>query len=515
MKLPKTPRLPPAVAMLSIALLVGGCDGLAGSLASGTGASGGLGLAPPAALMQSRVVDRTRLRPNVSIVGGPEVPMSRVGDRWRGTVDVAPGRDYGLVIVWIENVVSGERQRDLPLARLEGTVSVGADGGMFTVGADAYDLELDFDGDGAFNLAEREANTDPFGDEAPRDDASAPPAGEVEESVEPDSDVETPTMEGPLDAPLGEPDDEQPAREPLDNEPDGDDPGASDVPEPVTPPVDGTPEEPAEPLPPVTIDEPVVPEPVEEEPLPTVDADVVIPRIAPSDAPGIDGRNVAMQTNGVRDGEWAAATSFDARGSRLFIDRLMVDNGTDESNGQAFRAWSAMHDGEYLYVLVVVEDDGRRVRDSEQVWRDDSLEIYVDGNNSRNPTYMDGEDDDSSRLIPLLEPGTTRQGTTDGLVSGFLSVDAPIRIDFATGPGIGPAGIRRPRFEQDVYEVRIDLDSAGILPGRPFGFELQVNDDDDGGDREAKWGWAHPARTDVDIDFTFRDPSFMGTAVLE
>ena len=253
-----------------------------------------------------------------------------------------------------------------------------------------------------------------------------------------------------------------------------------------------------------------------DEPGPAADVDVVIPRIAPGDAPAIDGRNVVIGAGGLWAGEWADATAFDAGGGRLFVDRLMIDNGTDEVDGQAFRAWGAVHDGEYLYVVVTVDDDGRRVLDADrpdEIWRDDSLEVYVDGDNSKRTSYGDGND--SSRILPLLAPGTTRTGTSEGIVSAFLSVDAPIRIDFATGPGIGPDGLRRPRFEQDVYELRIDLASAGIVPGRPFGFELQVNDDDDGGDREAKWGWAHPSRGDEDVDFTYLDPSFMGTAILE
>ena len=53
------------------------------------------------------------------------------------------------------------------------------------------------------------------------------------------------------------------------------------------------------------------------------------------------------------------------------------------------------------------------------------------------------------------------------------------------------------------------------MTGRPFGFELQVNDDDDGGPREGKWGWAHPARVSEDVDRTFVNPSIMGVAVLD
>ena len=63
-------------------------------------------------------------------------------------------------------------------------------------------------------------------------------------------------------------------------------------------------DEPGEPEP---IDEPVPTDPLDE-PGPAIDADVVIPRIAPGDAPAIDGRNVVTGTGGLWGGEWAGAT---------------------------------------------------------------------------------------------------------------------------------------------------------------------------------------------------------------
>ncbi|MFT6304653.1 MAG: hypothetical protein ACJAY2_003857 [Pseudomonadales bacterium] len=88
-------------------------------------------------------------------------------------------------------------------------------------------------------------------------------------------------------------------------------------------------------------------------------------------------------------------------------------------------------------------------------------------------------------------------------------------VTFATGPGIGPRGIRTAHFEQDVYELKIDLASAGIDTNAVFGFELQINDDDGGDDRDSKWAWKHPSRSTTDVDSTIDDPSVMGTLKLE
>ena len=398
----------------ALALLLAGCDGAAPSTAPSA-----LALAPPAALTSTRAVDRTRLRPRVSLADGRRIDMvERDTGRWSGTIALTPGRRYTLEVLWIETI--GERALDL--ASLTRSFTVGADGGQIDVSAGDYDLTLDRDGDGVPNLAEREAGTDPF---------TAPPEEEA-----------------------------------------------------------GTPRAP-----------------------PGRDtAQVLIPRIAREDAPRIDGLGVELDADGAYLGEWAAATRFDTDGNPLAIDRFMVDGGTDEADGRVRRRWAAVHDGDYLYVLVVVDDEGLRFRDSDALWNDDSVELYLDGDNSKSAVH---DEDDVQRSLPLVAAGTQDTGVDEGIVPGFFLSPVPIEIDFATGPGLGPPGLGARGAAQDVYELRVGLASANIVPERPFGFELQVNDDDDGGTREGKWGWAHPARVSEDTDLTFFDPSFMGVAVLD
>ena len=243
-------------------------------------------------------------------------------------------------------------------------------------------------------------------------------------------------------------------------------------------------------------------------------ADAVIPRISPQDAPQIDGRNVTLGGQNQLTGEWASAIQTDSSGDLLGIDNLMLDVNAEPSGSTPFRRWAAMHDGSFLYVVVLVDDNGERQRDSSSVLNDDSLELFLDGDNSKSQTYGA---DDFHRIFPLRLSGAaaSKSGVSNGDVLGPNSSQEPLAIDFATGPGIGPDGIRRANFEQDVYELRIPLAMAGISTDSPFGFELQLNDDDDGEERESKWGWRHPARGESDVDFTFFNPSFMGTLVLE
>lgn len=460
-----------AVSALTIVLLVSGCsDGIA--IVSLGGRDTGGGLTPPTALLQSRAIDRTQLRPIVTIIDGPgtdpcpdtgtgtDIPMERLEgtDRWQGSRDVPSGRDYCVRVVWVELVEDGNRMRDLNLATLVDRITVDLEeGGDFEAEAREYDYSADDDQDGVNNFDERQNGSYPF------------PSNETEPT-----EIDDPTnVSGPA----------QPTEAPTTDAPDVDAPD----------------------LGPTDVDPPDID-------VPQAQADVLIPRIATDDAPRIDGRDVDRDANGAWQGDWALATHLDARGNPLLINRLMIDQGSDESNGTARRFWAAAHDGEYLYLAVIVDDDGARQRDSFEVWNDDSLELYLDGDNSKSTTY---DDNDYLRLLPLTEPGSTDKGVDDGIVNGFFSSQNDLDLDFATGPGRGPDGIRDPRTEQDIYELRISLASAGIVPGRPFGFELQINDDDDGDEREAKWGWAHPARVGEDVDFTFRDPSFMGTALLE
>jgi hypothetical protein len=163
----------------------------------------------------------------------------------------------------------------------------------------------------------------------------------------------------------------------------------------------------------------------------------------------------------------------------------------------------------------VSDDTGLRFSDSERTWHDDSLELYIDGDNSKSPTY--GDDDDIQVIIPLqrLNSASNNDSEDGRFIFGAGSNSASINIDFATGIGVGPDGLRVSRWEQDVYEMRIAIDSAGIAVGRAFGLELQINDDDDGDERDGKWGWFHPSRTDENTDFTHLNPSIMGTVILQ
>jgi len=60
------------------------------------------------------------------------------------------------------------------------------------------------------------------------------------------------------------------------------------------------------------------------------------------------------------------------------------------------------------------------------------------------------------------------------------------------------------------YEIRIDMASASLPIATKFGFDVQVNDDDDGGNRDSKWAWFAP----IGDDSSWFNPSLFGQAIL-
>lgn len=254
-------------------------------------------------------------------------------------------------------------------------------------------------------------------------------------------------------------------------------------------------------------------------------AQVRVPRVAPSQAPIIDGQ-AGDYAPGTTDfvGEWENAVSSDINGSRLSLANLMhTSPGVVRDGGSENHHWLALHDGTWLYVLVIVDDAGEHHFDSQEVakpWRDDSMEIFIDGDNSQQPSY-DNVDDFSAHIVTLdtLEGGSNSSSNANpNVFRSINSVPLPPGLVFTTGPSRGPdapAGLASNGAPQDVYEIALRLTDVNIEMARTFGFELQFSDDDDAGDRDAKWAWVHPPGNSTDNDFTFRDPRFMGRAVLE
>jgi len=157
--------------------------------------------------------------------------------------------------------------------------------------------------------------------------------------------------------------------------------------------------------------------------------------------------------------------------------------------------WRALWNSEGLYVLVDVKDDAL-TSDSgggNNKWNDDSVEIYVDGDNSK--ATSPGTDDHQYTFWWGNEVWEEPSALHNGAPS-LVGVDyAVVTTD-----------------EGYLLEVKLpwmSIMGAAPTPGQQIGFDVWINDDDDGGDRDSQVSWYS---TDGN---GWQDPSVWAVAVLE
>jgi len=142
--------------------------------------------------------------------------------------------------------------------------------------------------------------------------------------------------------------------------------------------------------------------------------------------------------------------------------------GTIDGDADLAAEWLARWDDEALYVAVRITDDAQSA-DSDSAWNDDSVEIYVDADNSKEERY-DGEND-FQFIVPYDGSGVSTGG------------DSPPAGDAEQAQQLTPDGWQ--------VEFRLPWSTAGVTPsaGDLVGFDVHVNDDDDGDARDAKLSW--------------------------
>ncbi|MBC7487050.1 MAG: T9SS type A sorting domain-containing protein [Cytophagaceae bacterium] len=128
--------------------------------------------------------------------------------------------------------------------------------------------------------------------------------------------------------------------------------------------------------------------------------------------------------------------------------------------------WRAMYDNTYLYVLVEVKDNNKFNDSGTSWWDDDVIELFLDGNNSKGAAY-DGVND--YQLAFRYNDAAVKVG------SGVMNTSG---LNFAMAN----------KSDGYTLEVRIPWSSIGTAPavGKAIGFELSVDDDDNGAGRDAQ-----------------------------
>jgi uncharacterized protein YjdB len=143
--------------------------------------------------------------------------------------------------------------------------------------------------------------------------------------------------------------------------------------------------------------------------------------------------------------------------------------------------WRAMYDEQALYLLVEVQDSDLNNDSGSEWWNDDVVNIFIDGNNSK---------------------GTSYDGLNDFQL-GFRWNDANVNVG---GNSVQNAsGITFNMFAVSggyTLKAAIPWSTIGVSPqlGAQIGFDVAVDDDDNGGAREAQtssfatteMGWAQP-----------------------
>ena len=230
---------------------------------------------------------------------------------------------------------------------------------------------------------------------------------------------------------------------------------------------------------------------------------VTVPFIATSDAPTIDG---------LYDAIWNNSQFNDVTGNQLSINNLLVGSDPARSDGNTEYQWAALHDEINLYIMVFFDnvETTTLFADSAEAFNDDNVTLYWDGSNNSKTvgSSYDGVDDYIVR-IPLLVNATDVNTSThpnSRLEIGAGSVAAPAGLEFAACRCING---------RNLWEIKIPLATSGIQSRRALGFDVQIDDDIDGGTRDAKWAWFHPSRTDADVDDAEQTPSALGTMLLE
>ena len=164
-----------------------------------------------------------------------------------------------------------------------------------------------------------------------------------------------------------------------------------------------------------------------------------------------------------------------------------IDGEDLTSPADASGQFRVLYDAQNLYALVEIKDDAL-VNDTANSWQDDSVEFYVDGDNTKKGAGLDG----NNRQYTFGWTTTDVQGTNtalDGVVHAQSNVPGGWQIEI--------------KFPWQ------SLLGAGAPVGKLIGIDSFYNDDDNGTDtRESQVAWHSTVGGD------WQTPSSWGTALV-
>jgi len=167
-----------------------------------------------------------------------------------------------------------------------------------------------------------------------------------------------------------------------------------------------------------------------------------------------------------------------------------VIQGTIQTPRDLTARWRANWDDKYLTIWVGIIDENH-VSDSKALWADDSIEIYIDADASRSETY--DEFNDYHLSFRLGDDKISLGGKTPK--EDIQDIQYTMRQN--------PSGYQ--------LDVKIPWTTLRVIPKNEhtLGFDIQVNDDDNGGSRDAKISW------NANSDTAWKAPRVFGELVLQ
>ncbi len=160
-------------------------------------------------------------------------------------------------------------------------------------------------------------------------------------------------------------------------------------------------------------------------------------------------------------------------------------------------SWRAYWDGQYLYVFVDVNDDALRSNPTDTAgnqYQYDSVEIFTDIHNDNATTWVSGADDYQYRFsYDSVNPLITVDhawNSTNGIEYKFLTTVTGYNLEL--------------KIPWSTMYFGGETPSIGDL----MGFEVQINDNDNGSTRETQLSWYATANN------VYNNPSNMGTVTL-
>lgn len=202
---------------------------------------------------------------------------------------------------------------------------------------------------------------------------------------------------------------------------------------------------------------------------------------------------------GAFDIEVPFQTSFLGANIELIPGSVDPDLSGDVPVPDENTSFSLRHDGTNLFLYVCGQDEilqGDDVDTTGQYWHDDTIFIYLDGANSDRGTY-DTIDDFQLAFVRqnqqlIVSKGSNNQFCPNGSCVSYRFEDPSTTT-------------------QCIYELSVELPLADLNMTRntAIGFDLEINDDDNGGVRESSSGFVgFDDRSDL-------DPSTFATIRLE